>query len=252
MIRLQGVSKSYGSHKVVDDVSLDIAPASVTSIIGPNGAGKSTLLSMASRLIDADEGEIFVGGRELSGLSPTELAKKISVLKQANNVNLRLTIRDLVVFGRFPHSKGRFTAEDWDHADRAIEYVGLGDMADKYIDQLSGGERQRAFFAMVIAQDTDCILLDEPLNNLDMKQAVKLMKTVERLVDDFGKTVVIVIHDINFASFYSDYVVAMKDGRVIHTGSADEMIRPAVLRDVYDMDIQVERVSRRNVCMFYT
>src|SRR5699024_9319956 len=129
-----------------------------------------------------------------------DLAKKISILKQANSINLKLTVRELVSFGRFPYSQGRLTKKDWEKVDEAIDYMELRDMQHKYLDQLSGGQRQRAHIAMVIAQDTEYILLDEPLNNLDMRHAVQIMKTLRRLVDELGKTILIVIHDINFAS----------------------------------------------------
>src|SRR5690606_2693720 len=137
-------------------------------------------------------------------------AKKVSILKQSNQINLRLTVRELVSFGRFPYSQGRLTEEDWVCVDEAIRYMELEELQHEYLDELSGGQRQRAFIAMVIAQDTDYILLDEPLNNLDMKHAVQIMKTLRKLVDERGKTVVLVIHDINFASVYSDYIVALK------------------------------------------
>src|SRR5690606_5692500 len=143
------------------------------------------------------------------------------------------------------------TADDWEHADRAIAYVGLQHLQNKYIDQLSGGERQRAFLAMVIAQNTDCILLDEPLNNLDMKQAVQVMKTLRKLVDECGKTIIVVIHDINFASFYSDYIVAMKDGKVVQSGPTGQMICDDILTQVYDMQVRVRNIDSRQVCLYF-
>lgn len=251
MIEVRGVSKAYGNTKVVDDVSLEFARGSMTSIIGPNGAGKSTLLSLISRLLPADAGEIFIDGQDIKRYKSVDLAKKISVLKQSNHINVRLTVRELVVFGRFPYSQGRFTADDWEHADRAIAYVGLQHLQNKYIDQLSGGERQRAFLAMVIAQNTDCILLDEPLNNLDMKQAVQVMKTLRKLVDECGKTIIVVIHDINFASFYSDYIVAMKDGKVVQSGPTGQMICDDILTQVYDMQVRVRNIDSRQVCLYF-
>ncbi len=124
-------------------------------------------------------------------------------------------------------------------------------MQDKYIDQLSGGQRQRAYIAMIMAQDTEYILLDEPLNNLDMKHSVQIMKVLRRLVEEKGKTIVLVIHDINFASCYSDYIVALKDGRVTSSGTVDEIINSAVLRDVYDMDIPIETIGGRKIGVYF-
>ena len=158
-------------------------------------------------------------------------------------MNVRLTIRELVSFGRFPHSRGRLTAEDLRIVDQAMEYMELMEMQHDYLDELSGGQRQRAFIAMVIAQDTDYILLDEPLNNLDMKHSVQIMKILRRLVDDLGKTVVIVLHDINFASVYSDRIVALKEGRVVKDGPTDEIINSDALKEIYDMDIPIKQMA---------
>lgn len=252
MVELHGVSKYYGEHCVVDDVSLSIGQGKITSFIGPNGAGKSTLLSMISRLIPTDSGTIHIAGTELSQLSGNALAKRIATLKQTNHLNLRLTIRELVSFGRFPHSQGRLTEEDWEHIDRAIAYLELQHIQHKYIGHLSGGQRQAAFIAMVVAQNTDCILLDEPLNNLDMKHSVHIMKMLSRLVRELGKTVVLVVHDINFAAAYSDHIVALRDGKVVHTGPKEVIIHSATLKEVFDLDIHIEEIREKPVCVYFS
>ncbi|MEC0245796.1 ABC transporter ATP-binding protein [Paenibacillus chitinolyticus] len=251
MVEVKGVSKLYGSKHVVENVSVQIAKGKITSFIGPNGAGKSTLLSMVSRLIDKDQGEVFIEGKEIGQWKSNDLAKKISILKQSNHINIRLTIRDLVGFGRFPYSQGRLTAEDKKYIDEAIQYMDLGDIQDKYLDELSGGQRQRAYLAMVLAQDTEYILLDEPLNNLDMKHSVQIMKVLRRLVSELGKTIVIVIHDINFASCHSDYIVALKNGRVVKEGTTDEIIDSAVLKEIYDMDIEIHNINGNRICTYF-
>lgn len=251
MVEIRNVSKQYGSKNVVENVSLNIAKGKITSFIGPNGAGKSTLLSMISRLLTKDQGEILLEGTEIGQCKSSDLAKKISILKQSNHITIRLTIRELVSFGRFPYSQGNLTKEDWKHVDDAIRYMELEDIQHKYLDQLSGGQRQRAYIAMVVAQNTEYILLDEPLNNLDMKHSVQIMKVLRRLVDEMGKTVVIVIHDINFASCYSDYIVALKDGKVVKEGTTDEIISTKTLKDVYDMDIQIEDIDENKICVYY-
>ncbi|WP_053360399.1 ABC transporter ATP-binding protein [Bacillus sp. FJAT-27251] len=252
MVDVKHVSKVYGNKNVISDVSVKIAKGKITSFIGPNGAGKSTLLSMISRLIAKDEGEIYIDGMDVTRCKSNELAKKISILKQSNNINIRLTVKELVSFGRFPYSQGRLTKEDRKFVAEAIRYMELEDIQHKYLDQLSGGQRQRAYIAMVIAQDTEYVLLDEPLNNLDMKHSVQIMKVLRKLADELGKTVVIVIHDINFASCYSDYIVAMKDGRVIKEGTTDEIITPSVLNEVYDMDFKIEEIDAEKICVFYS
>ena len=251
MVEVKKLFKKYGTKNVVSDVSARIQKGKITSFIGPNGAGKSTVLSMVSRLIQRDSGEILLEGQEISKFQSRDLAKKISILKQSNHINLRLTVRDLVSFGRFPYSQGNLTKEDWRHVEEAIRYMELEEMQHKYLDQLSGGQRQRAHIAMVIAQDTEYILLDEPLNNLDMKHSVQIMQVLRRLVDELGKTVVIVIHDINFASCYSDYIIALKDGKIVREGTTPEIINTDVLKEIYDMDIQIECINENKICVYF-
>ncbi|MBM7579323.1 iron ABC transporter ATP-binding protein [Jeotgalibacillus terrae] len=251
MVSASNVVKFFGKKKVVQDVSIRIEKGKITSLIGPNGAGKSTLLSIVSRLITSDEGEVKIDELDIAKCRGNELAKKISILKQANHMTLKLTVRELVSFGRFPYSQGKLTAEDERYVDEAISYMQLADLEDSYLDELSGGQKQRAFLAMVIAQDTEYILLDEPLNNLDMKHAVQMMKVLRRLVDELGKTVVIVIHDINFASCYSDNIIAMKNGRVVREGTVHDIIKPCVLKEIYDMDINIEDINENKICVYY-
>ncbi|KZE37050.1 iron ABC transporter ATP-binding protein [Bhargavaea cecembensis] len=251
MIQVRELSKFYGKKAVVEKVSVNIQRGQITSFIGPNGAGKSTLLSMVSRLLDADTGEVLVDKDDVRKMKSNDFAKRVSILKQSNYMNVRLTVRELVSFGRFPHSKGRLNEEDIRIIDQAIEYMELGDMQDNYLDELSGGQRQRAFISMVIAQDTEYVLLDEPLNNLDMKHSVQIMKILRRLVDDLGKTVIIVLHDINFASVYSDRIVALKDGRVIKDGPTEDIINSESLKEIYDMDIPIKQMSNCRICVYF-
>lgn len=251
MIQVRELTKFYGKKQVVEDVTVDIRPGQITSFIGPNGAGKSTLLSMVSRLLDADTGEVLIDKTNSKKMKSSEFSKRVSILKQSNYMNVRLTIRELVSFGRFPYSKGRLNSEDEKMVDQAIEYMNLGDMQDSYLDELSGGQRQRAFVAMVIAQDTDYVLLDEPLNNLDMKHSVQIMKILRRLVDELGKTVVIVLHDINFASVYSDRIVALKNGRVVKDGPTEEIIQSDALKEIYDMDIPIQQLDNCRICVYF-
>lgn len=251
MIQAIQVSKRYGPTLAVDNVTVDIKKNRITSLIGPNGAGKSTLLAMMSRLAPVDAGDVIIEGRSVKQWDSNELAREVAILKQSNFLNLRLSVRDLVSFGRFPYSQGRLTKDDIEHVDRAIEYMNLGDLQHKFLDELSGGERQRAFIAMVVAQDTQYVLLDEPLNNLDMKHSVQIMKVLRQLVDDLGKTVVLVLHDINFASSYSDDIVAMRQGRVVACGPVDEIIRQDVLHDVYEMEFNIHEFDRCKVCLYF-
>jgi len=251
MITVSNLTKRFGNKTVVENVSLKIHPRKITSFIGPNGAGKSTLLSMVSRLINADTGEVFLDQTNIKQMKSNEFAKKVAILKQSNFMNVRLTVDELVSFGRFPYSRGHLTEEDKQIVAQSLDYMNLTDIKDMYLDQLSGGQKQRAFIAMVIAQDTDYILLDEPLNNLDMKHSVQIMKTLRKLVDELGKTVVIVLHDINFASVYSDRIVALKDGKVIHEGKTEEIINTKILHEIYDMNIPIKRMNNCNICLYF-
>ncbi len=251
MIEISQVSKSYSGTLVVDDVSLQLPARGITSIIGPNGAGKSTLLSMISRLLPMDKGRVTIDGLDVTTTAGDVLAKRLSILRQENAINSRLTVRDLVTFGRYPHSRGRPNSEDRKHVDESIRYLGLESLSERFLDELSGGQRQRAYVAMVLCQNTDYVLLDEPLNNLDMKHSASMMKLLRCAADELGKTVVLVLHDINFASCYSNHIVAMRDGKVVHQGSPEELIHSDILRDIYDMEIAVEIIDGKRIGIYY-
>lgn len=251
MIVTNGISKSYGNSLVVDDVSITIPVGGLTSIIGPNGAGKSTLLSIIARLMVMDKGTVTVDGMDVTKTQSDQLARRLSILRQDNHISSRLTVRDLVTFGRYPYSKGRPTVEDKVHVDQAMQYLNLEPLADRFLDELSGGQRQRAFVAMVLCQDTDYVLLDEPLNNLDMKHASAMMKILRKAADDLKKTVVLVLHDINFASWYSDHIIAMRDGKVWGTGTVNDIIDTDALREIYDMQIAIHEIDGRRIGLFY-
>lgn len=251
MVDIRNVSKSYGKKTVVSDVTLPIEKGKMTACIGPNGAGKSTLLEMVSRLIPHDTGQIYIDGGEVKTWKQGELAKRLSLLKQTNRMNVRLTVRELVSFGRFPYTKGRLGPVCKKVIKQSLIYLGLEDLQDRYIDTLSGGQLQRALIAMVLCQDTDYILLDEPLNNLDMAFGVQMMKTLRELVDDLGKTVVTIVHDINFAASYADNIVAMKDGHLFASGSVDEMISKEVLDELYGMDVEIIESKGKKYCLYY-
>ncbi len=252
MIFAETLVKKYGKTAVVDNVTASIEQGKMTTFIGPNGAGKSTLLSMVSRLLSRDGGSVSIDGTPMEHVQDKELAKRLSILKQSNEMSVRLSVRDLVSFGRFPYTRGRLTQEDEQIIDDAVAYVELQEIENKFLDELSGGQRQRAFIAMILAQDTDYILLDEPLNNLDMRHSVQIMKVLRSLVDDLGKTVVLVIHDINFASCYSDYIVAMKYGKVEMEGRTWDVIHPKHLKKIYDMDFQVQEVNNQKICVYFS
>lgn len=224
-MRIRELIKKYDGKTVVDSVSFQIPREKVTSFIGPNGAGKSTVMGMISR--------------------------RLAILTQSNQIQMKLTVEELVAFGRFPYSGGRLTDEDKRIIDRAISYMELEAFRERFIDELSGGQRQRAYIAMVIAQDTEYILLDEPTNNLDIYHATNLMKMVRRLCDELGKTVVLVLHEINYAAFYSDYICAFADGKVEKFGKVEEVITKETLSKLYRVEFEIMEIEGKPLSIWY-
>ncbi len=236
---------------MVDSVSFTIPKGKVLSLIGPNGAGKSTVMGILSRLIARDAGLVDFDGRDIARWKSRELSKRLAILTQTNNIQMKLTVRELVTFGRFPYSGGRTTPEDERIIDQAIAYMELQGFEDRFIDELSGGQRQRAMIAMVIAQDTEYVLLDEPTNNLDIYHATNMMRTVRKLCDELGKTVILVLHEINYAAFYSDYVCAFVDGRVVKFGTVDEVMTKENLSAIYRVDFEIMQIEGKPLSIYY-
>ncbi|MGF1695307.1 iron chelate ABC transporter ATP-binding protein VctC [Vibrio kyushuensis] len=251
MIKLKNLTKAFGENNVVDDASAEFEKGKVTSIIGPNGAGKSTLLSMASRLVSKDHGQVIVDCKEIAEWDTKELAKRLAVLRQSNSVTMRFTVREMVSFGRFPYSQGKLNKHDESVIERAIDYLDLRLIQHKYLDELSGGQRQLAYIAMVIAQDTDYVFLDEPLNNLDIKHSLQIMRNIQRLAHEMDKAVVVVIHDINFAACYSDIIIALKSGEIVVNGKVEDVIRSDVLADIYETPFNIVEVNGQRMCTYY-
>lgn len=251
MITINHVHKNYGKKSVLSDISLEFQAGSVTSLIGPNGAGKSTLLMMMARLLEPSSGEISFNDRNIREIGTAEYAHHVATLRQSPGFNLRLTVEELISFGRFPYSRGALTTEDQRIIDEAVDFLALEPLRHSYLDELSGGQRQMAFLAMTIAQQTDVLLLDEPLNNLDMKHAVQIMQALRRLCDEQGRTVILVIHDINFAANYSDYIVALKNGTLSFSGLSEEVVTEANLSELYDLDFEIIRSERGCLCNYF-
>ena len=242
-MQIKDVTKKYNGKPVVDAVNLEIPKGKVISFIGPNGAGKSTVMGIISRLIAKDSGLVSFDGTELEKWKSKELSKRLAILTQSNNIQMKLTVRELVAFGRFPYSGNRTTKEDEEIIEQAIAYMELEAFRDRFIDELSGGQRQRALIAMVIAQDTDYILLDEPTNNLDIYHATNMMKIVRRLCDELEKTIILVLHEINYAAFYSDYICAFVDGKVAKFGTVKEVMTKETLSEIYKVDFEILEIE---------
>lgn len=250
-MQVTNLTKIYGRKPVVDEVSFEIPKGKVTSMIGPNGAGKSTVLNMISRLITRDGGDVNFKGKDIAQWKSRELSKKLAILTQTNNITMKLTVKELVTFGRFPYSGSRVTQEDDRIINEAIEFMELTDMENRFLEELSGGQRQRAYIAMVIAQDTEYILLDEPTNNLDIYHATNMMKIVRRLCDELGKTIVLVLHELNYAAFYSDYICAFSNGEIAKFGTVEEVMTKENLSEIYNVDFEVLEIKGKPLSVYY-
>lgn len=250
MIVLENVNQSYGVKDVLKNVNVTIPENKITAIIGPNGAGKSTLFNVISRMVPVKTGSVKIDDVEIhqKGLN---VSKLISVLKQSNHFTLKLTVYELIAFGRYPHSKGRLNDNCIHKIEEVIKYLKLEKIRNQHIDTLSGGQLQRVLLAMILVQDTKYILLDEPLNNLDMKYAVEMMLLLQKFVTELGKTIVVVMHDINIASTFCDHVIAIKDGEVAFDGSINDMMHVDVLNNVYDHQFCIREVDGKKICVFH-
>lgn len=252
MITVSNLHKSYGARAVLSGVSAEFPAGQITSLIGPNGAGKSTLLMLMARLLEPSQGSIALQGQCIADIRTADFAKRVATLRQSPGFNMRLTVEELVAFGRFPHSRGVMMVQDQQAVDKAIAFLSLDALRHAFIDEISGGQRQMAFLAMTIAQQTDVLLLDEPLNNLDMKHAVQIMQALRRLCDAQGRTVVLVIHDINFAANYSDHLVAIQGGALRFSGPVDEVLTEECLADLYGLDFEITRSGKGCFCNYFT
>ncbi len=251
MISVQGLTKRYGNRQVLQDLNVEFVSGKLTALIGPNGAGKSSLLMCIARLLTADSGRIFLSGRDMQAYSMPDYAKQVATLCQFQSLQLQLKVRELVAFGRFPHSQGRLQQADHHAIAQALDLLGLTPLQNSVLHELSGGQRQLAFMAMVVAQQTPYLLLDEPLNNLDLKHAVQLMQVLSHLRDQQQKTVIVVLHDLNMAANYADRVVAMQQGCIRHAGEVGHVMTAPTLSELYQMPIQVLQTEFGRFCHYF-
>ena len=252
MINLSGVYKKYNGVTALAISELEIPENKLIGIIGPNGSGKSTLLSCIANSIKPTSGNIFIDGIEVRRYDRIEFAKKVSIMNQSTDVNLNLTIEDLVSFGRYPYSKGNLTWKDMEIINDAIHNTGIDHIRNKYITQVSGGERQRALVSLLLAQQSKYILLDEPLNNLDMKSSVQLMDLLRNIVHNNGVTVIIVLHDINFAMNYADSLILMNKGQIAHHGSPESIRTNGIMSEIYGIPIEIMLTNNsKYICVYY-
>ena len=214
--------KKYDKKVVVDSVSFSIPKGKVTSFIGPNGAGKSTVMGMISRLIANDAGIIEFQGKSMHDWKSKELAKHLAILTQSNNIQMKLTVEELVAFGRFPHSGGRLTDKDKDIINKSIEYMELNEFRNRFIDELSGGQRQRVAIARALAMEPEILLFDEPTSALDPQMVGEVLELMKKLADD-GMTMVVVTHEMGFAREVATRVVFMDEGIIMEENTPQEI-----------------------------
>jgi len=240
-LRAEGLRLAYDDRIVVDDLSLSVPPGQISAIVGANACGKSTLLRALARLLAPRAGSVLLDGRSVHGLPTRTVARQLGLLPQAPVAPEGLTVIDLVTRGRSPHQTWwrQWSAADERAVTFALRATGLSDLADRPVDELSGGQRQRAWLAMAIAQETPLLLLDEPTTFLDLAHQIDVLDLVVDLNRDEGRTVVMVLHDLNQACRYADHVIAMKAGSIVAEGEPAQVITPALVEEVFDLTCQV-------------
>lgn len=240
-LEAQQLSLSYGSHRIVDQLDLQIIPGKITSIVGANGCGKSTLLKSLARLLRPASGQVILDGVSLRQRSSKEVARILGLLPQSPIAPEGITVSDLVGRGRHPHqgAMSRWSARDFEAVANALEATHTSDLADRSVDELSGGQRQRVWIAMALAQDTDILLLDEPTTYLDLTHQIEVLDLLTDLNRERGTTVVMVLHDLGLAARYSDALIALRDGAVAAAGSPSEVLDPETVREVFGLDCAI-------------
>ena len=245
----------YNEQLIVKDLNVEIPDRKITTIIGSNGCGKSTLLKAITRIISHQSGEVVLDGKSISSVNTKALAQKMAILPQSPESASGLTVGELVSYGRFPYQKGfgRLTKRDYEVIDWALEVTGTIEFKFRPVDSLSGGQRQRVWIAMALAQETEIIFLDEPTTYLDMAHQLEVLELLQKLNIEQERTIVMVLHDLNQAARFADYMIAMKEGRIIKAGNCEEVITPDVLRKVFQIDALIGRDPRTNkpMCLTY-
>ncbi len=240
-LRADCVTVGYGAEPVVRDLSLAVPDGKVTTIVGPNGCGKSTMLRTLARLLSPTSGTVHLDDRPIGSISTKEIATRMALLPQSPVAPEGLLVRDLVGRGRHPHQRwfSQWSRQDEEIVDAALAMTDTLDLRDRPLDQLSGGQRQRAWIAMTLAQDTDLMLLDEPTTYLDLAHQVEVLDLVTRLNRERGRTVAMVLHDLNLAARYSDVIVVMKAGVIVGQGTPGAVFTPDMLSAVFGLDADV-------------
>lgn len=238
---------SYGKNKVLKGVSLQIAAGKITTIMGANGCGKSTLFSLMTKNLYPRKGNIFLSGKNTQNLNLKEFAQQVAIVQQYNTASDDITVENLVAFGRTPHKKMMQGSSEEDERliEWAMEVTNLTEYRNREVSRLSGGQRQRVWIAMALAQNTKILFLDEPTTYLDIRYQIEILQLVQKLNREYGITIIMVLHDINQAITYSDYVIGLKDGQVLVEGDPEEVITAESIRELYGIELGVTKVDGR-------
>lgn len=243
---VKNLSFAYGKQQVLKNLDLELHEGKITTLIGANGCGKSTLFNLMTKNLKPDEGEIFLRGGDIAGMQLKDFAKEVSIVHQYNTAPVDLSVEKLVGYGRTPyHTMGLSPdpKEDEEKIRRAMEITHTYKHRDKPVYELSGGQKQRVWIAMALAQDTKVLFLDEPTTYLDIRYQLQILKLIRQLNREFGITIVMVLHDINQSLYYSDEIVAMKDGKMIAHGLPEEILTSELVREVYDVNLDIRTVD---------
>lgn len=255
MIEVKDIQVGYDERIIIEELSVQIPKGKITTIIGPNGCGKSTLLKTMARILKTKKGVVYLDKKVLHETSSKEIAKKMAILPQTAEAPAGLTVRELITYGRFPHQSrfGRLKKEDMEAIDWAIEATQLSEFQDRSIEALSGGQRQRVWIAMALAQDTEVIILDEPTTYLDMSHQLDVLQLLEDLNRKHNKTIIMVLHDLNHASRFSHYLIAMRDGNVITSGNPMEVMTQQNLQKIFQIEplLTTCPFSNHPICLSY-
>lgn len=251
--RIEELTAGYERNMIFENLNASIEYGKITTIIGPNGCGKSTLLKTIGRILKKEKGQVFLQEQDMQALSTKEIAKRLAILSQSPSAPPQLTVGELISYGRYPHRKNvnRLTEQDKEIIQWAMEVTQTTEFEFRELAQLSGGQRQRVWLAMALAQKTDILLLDEPTTYLDMAHQIEVLKIVKTLNEEHGCTIVMVLHDINQASRFSDTIIAMRDGAVLATGSPREIMTPPVLNDVFQIKANIIEDEGNPICISY-
>ncbi|MGE7624236.1 ABC transporter ATP-binding protein [Viridibacillus sp. NPDC096237] len=257
MVRLytDDLSIGYGDRLIVKELSISIPDKKITTIIGANGCGKSTLLKTMTRIISQQSGAVLLDGENIAKQNTKDLASKMAILPQTPESVSGLTVGELVSYGRFPYQKGlgRLTKEDYDVIEWALDVTGTTEFKYRSVDALSGGQRQRVWIAMALAQETEIIFLDEPTTYLDLAHQLEVLSLLQKLNKEQERTIIMVLHDLNQAARFADYIIALKDGEIVKAGNCEDVITADVLEKVFAIDAHIGIDPRTNkpMCVTY-